>query len=242
MPSRVYAIILALGFEKKTIESSRVVARARGDGAGRAERRAKVEREWALENEKEVEEERPRGCSVREDGENEKVRREESEGSRREELLYVTVVLAVRCGRSRRCLLIYWRDSFRRRAAFPKWVPPRAPRVPFNAPAATSRRTFRFTCGRRRERESVHPPFPRTLRGRSLIFISDRRSGVTPRIKSRVIDGGRRLVRYRTMTAAFVRRRLQSTRRRFSLWTPLALIRMIHDTRGDLRLSVNKVK
>lgn len=34
---------------------------------------------------------------------------------------YVTTELAVRCLRSRRCLLIYWRDNFRRRAAFRKW-------------------------------------------------------------------------------------------------------------------------
>lgn len=33
----------------------------------------------------------------------------------------MTTGLAVRCLRSRRCLLIYWRDSFRRRAAFGKW-------------------------------------------------------------------------------------------------------------------------
>lgn len=72
----------------------------------------------------------------------EKVGREIRKEAGEEELLYVTVVLAVRCGRSRRCLLIYWCDSFRRRAAFPKWWPPRALWVPFNVPGPpTSRRT-----------------------------------------------------------------------------------------------------
>lgn len=110
-----------------------------GDLAGGARTRewksanaTKEGKRMVLENEKGMEEE---GVGGRES------RTEDSEGSRREELLYVTVVLAVRCGRSRRCLLIYWCDSFRRRAAFPKWWPPRALWVPFNAPATTSRPT-----------------------------------------------------------------------------------------------------
>jgi hypothetical protein len=75
----------------------------------------------ALENEKEVEESATAVMAVAAVRGGRESRTGESEGSRREELLYVTVVLAVRCGRSRRCLLIYWCDSFRRRAAFPKW-------------------------------------------------------------------------------------------------------------------------
>lgn len=89
---------------------------ARGDK--RAERRANGRKRMALENGKEVE--KRSAATVR--GERES-QMGESEGSRREELLYVTVVFAVRCGRSRRCLLIYWCDSFRRRAASPKWCP-----------------------------------------------------------------------------------------------------------------------
>lgn len=43
-------------------------------------------------------------------------RGEQKEG--KVEVSYVTTVLTVRCLSSRRCLLIYWRDSFRRRVAF----------------------------------------------------------------------------------------------------------------------------
>jgi len=105
--------------------------------------------------------------------------------------------------------------------------------LPFHLRAKERRRDLPHTTGRGR---SVT---------RSLIFISDRRSGVTPRIKSRVIDGGRRLVRYRTMTAAFVRWTAAAAVVAIhpsSLWTPVALIRMIHGTRDDLRLGVNKVE
>lgn len=186
------------------------MVRAHGvEGARERSNATKGRRKMVLENEKEVEE-----CVGGRES-----RTGDSEGSRREELLYVTVVLAVRCGRSRRCLLIYWCDSFRRRAAFPKWWPPRALWVPFNVPATTSRRTsvspasVRAREKRRgkeeeseKERASWNTSRDSRSDGpaRSLIFISDRRNGVTPRIKSRVIDGGFELVRYGAMTAAFV--------------------------------------
>lgn len=89
------------------------------------------------------------------DGENRKEARGEREKERKgkREVLYVTVVRAVRCGRSRRCLLIYWRDSFRRRAAFPKWWPRARHGYPFNAPAATSRQELPFHLRTRKEGE-----------------------------------------------------------------------------------------
>lgn len=210
---------------------------ARGDK--RAGRRAKGRKRMALENEKEVEKRRCSAMTVR--GERES-QMGESEGSRREELLYVTVVFAVRCGRSRRCLLIYWCDSFRRRAAFPKWCPRvRHGYLLTPRPRPHGELPFHLRLKERKRERGRDSCIPRSV-CRSLIFISDRRSGVTPRIKSRVIDEGRRLVRYGTMTAAFVRWTAVVAIHPSSPWTLVALIRMIHGTRGDLRLGVNKVK
>lgn len=85
---------------------------------------------------------------------------------------YVTTELAVRCLRSRRCLLIYWRDSFRRRAAFRKW---RRLRLAPPPPMAN----FLVTCNPEPVTETKGED--RNERGRegrrersSLIFISDR--------------------------------------------------------------------
>lgn len=118
MPSKAYAIILALARKENGREFSGDV-RARGMNERGEER--KVEREWRWKTRK-----RWKSVSARRRDGKRRTRKSDGRIGRKQERgepLYVTVVLAVRCGRSRRCLLIYWCDSFRRRAAFPKWCP-----------------------------------------------------------------------------------------------------------------------
>lgn len=104
----------------------------------------------------------------------------------------MTTGLAVRCLRSRRCLLIYWRDSFRRRAAFGKWR--RCGCVRGAALPSRCGKLARYLCaGQPRatetDDETVEKRRDEERRVGRVIFISDQRvggcwDGVTPRIKS----------------------------------------------------------
>lgn len=92
----------------------------------------------------------------------------------------MTTALAVRCFRSCRCLLIYWRDSFRRRAAFRKWR--RCCYVRGGSCSILVGKLIRYRCINRRRTETKGDEVVvkrEKETDRLVIFISDRCALVT---------------------------------------------------------------
>lgn len=156
-------IILALGHGKKTIESFRVVARTRGrsskgrGGKGRKRMALKRKRERGR---------RERRCSAATARER-RARKSDGRIGRKQER-----GASVRDGGARSKV---WQKSqmsldllarqLPETSGIPKMVPPRAPWVSFNAPAATSRRTSVSPAGEGENERRGPPRTPRDAVG-----------------------------------------------------------------------------